>query len=865
MLVTLLAACAPEVPTPAPEAIGEGLFLGGCPVEGQATARTLTTIDEAPWGPDALAAPGDVLLVNERSAWVIQGPDDPRTYYHYGGMPIDAVAVDGCEQAGPEILGELGFIVGQLELADFAASSLHMIRGDSVEIVSDGRDGGPAIVDVHGTDDRFWLVELTLMREVFESGGRKPLGDLYGLDVTLRYTLEPGSTALQVEVLIGGEPITDEFLVGAVLFPSDHTTERGYAHGRLSVGGFGMDVGVPWIGDTSPTGATALAMPGATLAKTTISGVTAIIDVNQVGTPLEVGDSARFALAVSATDDGAAAAALEPLLDDPVPGSATEWGTLDGTVRDPSGAPVSGAVVEVRSPDEDGVYHSVTTFTTDAEGRFSGRTLSIGEWQVQATGAGRDDGAPLTASPGDTLDLDIGAWGAVEIVATDGASPLPVRVELERDDGATTFGYATPQDPTIAVPPGTWTAWVTRGYEHAPVETTIVVPEDGTAVLTAELPLVVDTTGWISLDSHVHAGPSADADTLPVDRMRTVAASGLDLVVSTDHEAIIDLSPAITEAGVDVTYALGSEVTASLPEHTNAWPFPTTDDVRGDPVRWYGFGFPGIYAAERDRGAQVIQLNHARVNGECGILCILDWDRLSEPATDDPLALGFSEAVWSWDFDSFELLNGLRSPYWTEDPRTSGALYDWLAFHNLGHPVTAMGVTDVHGLGTPGTPRTFVAVDDDTFGAFDATDAADAVLAGAAQVSAGAFARVDIDGAGPGDTVHLDADGTLTIHIEALPAIDVTDVDVLVDCDAWAHLDATDPGGVVKLDTTLPFPAGQDAYVVVIARGTAAMPRGLEGYDAAVVPRVVVNPIFVDGDGDGVWTAPGPKVCDWVP
>jgi hypothetical protein len=28
---------------------------------------------------------------------------------------------------------------------------------------------------------------------------------------------------------------------------------------------------------------------------------------------------------------------------------------------------------------------------------------------------------------------------------------------------------------------------------------------------------------------------------------------------------------------------------------------------------------------------------------------------------------------------------------------------------------------------------------------------------------------------------------------------------------------------------------------------------------------VVVNPVFVDGDGDGVWTAPGAKTCDWAP
>ena len=34
--------------------------------------------------------------------------------------------------------------------------------------------------------------------------------------------------------------------------------------------------------------------------------------------------------------------------------------------------------------------------------------------------------------------------------------------------------------------------------------------------------------------------------------------------------------------------------------------------------------------------------------------------------------------------------------------------------------------------------------------------------------------------------------------------------------------------------------------------------------DAAAVPRAISSPVFVDGDADGSWTAPGPKACDGV-
>jgi len=71
----------------------------------------------------------------------------------------------------------------------------------------------------------------------------------------------------------------------------------------------------------------------------------------------------------------------------------------------------------------------------------------------------------------------------------------------------------------------------------------------------------------------------------------------------------------------------------------------------------------------------------------------------------------------------------------------------------------------------------------------------------------------------------------------------------------------------VKLDTnaTLELPTGSDSYVVVVAIGEGAMPRGLTDYDAGAVPRVITNPILVDGDGDGLYSGPGAKGCGWAP
>ena len=84
------------------------LFVDGCPRPGFAHARTIDRPDLGAWGPGALGAEGDVVLGNDRAAFVITAPDDDDAYYYYGGIVVDAVAVDGCRQSGPERFASLG-------------------------------------------------------------------------------------------------------------------------------------------------------------------------------------------------------------------------------------------------------------------------------------------------------------------------------------------------------------------------------------------------------------------------------------------------------------------------------------------------------------------------------------------------------------------------------------------------------------------------------------------------------------------------------------------------------------------------------------------------------------------------------------
>jgi hypothetical protein len=268
---------------------------------------------------------------------------------------------------------------------------------------------------------------------------------------------------------------------------------------------------------------------------------------------------------------------------------------------------------------------------------------------------------------------------------------------------------------------------------------------------------------------------------------------------------------------------------------------PDPSQVRGSPVPWEGRDFAQIWAGQKARGAGISQLNHPR-NG-CSWLCLIKWNRLTgEADVTDPTAVGLSEGQqpWSWNFDTVEYMNGLqRVTLDPERPDSTGLLDDWMAFHNHGHRITAVGVSDAHSDDLVGDARTYFAAPTDDPGQFQESYLVDAIKSGRVVVSGGAFARVKVNNtAGLGDTI--------------------------TNCDQVAKVATTDPNGVVKFDQTLQIPVTKDAHIVVLAFGKTHLPAGFaRGDDPQYVPRVTTNPIFIDYDGNGKFDPPGGKTCTY--
>lgn len=846
--------------------VGEGLLAEGCPGGGEAAARRIG-VDASIPGEAAVAGKGDYLLLNDRAAFAITAPGDQLTYYYYPGVVADAAPLSGCAFAGQDKLDELGLLVGQLEITDWQQSVLRAFRAETVEVIADGSDGGAAIVRATGTDDTHWLIEYTLVREAADDGGRPP-SEALGLRLTVDYVLEPDSPVLEIVLGVentGSAPLS---LVNANLMSTAPTLSLfGHASTSISVGGFGIDYGYPWLVATDGEGALAYGVEDGNLGALTISGVTALIDVTQaLGEPIAVGpggvDSRTFYLSVGATDGPSATAPLSEANPAPLPGLSMSFEPLGGVVRGPDG-PVAGATVALQASSDGAGWSALDRATTDAEGRFTlYAPVSTADWawRVVASAEGRDDSEALELSPGEEgLALELGAAGALAYAISDAeGQPSPGRLHLVRASDGATLDLWLAGEGTAPVPPGDWSWTLTRGYEYRPQSGDLSVPEGGTGALEATLERVVDTSGWMSVDTHVHTSDSPDSDVTQADQLLHAAAHGLEIVVHTEHEHIVDRRAVPAESDLDpwVNNVIGQEVTASMPEHLTMFPVEPDGSGRGGFIEWYGLDLDEIFGAMRERsGGGVNLLNHPGYLGDIG------WDRLSaSPSLDDPTLMGLEAdaALWSWDLDGVEVMNGHGSPF-TDG---NGRFDDWASMINAGHRLVAVGCSDDHGGDEVGFPRSYFRSGTDDPASLDLDELVGGFQGGALMASAGAFAAVDIDGAGPGELVQASGgELTLNLRIEAIPEIDVTHAVVLLNCDEVLALPASDPAGVVKLEEQVELSLEADGWISVVAFGEERLPLGMPQYDPSRTPRVLTSPIYVDVDGDGAFGAPGGRQC----
>jgi hypothetical protein len=808
---------------------------------GQARAGRITAA-QLPPVPSGLITwkGGDFVLANEKVALVIEDVGDSDLYDPWGGRPVGLARVENGALVEPNNFGEMFLLIGRSTLVT-----------DSVTVIADGSQGGPAIIRAHG---KLHPVPF------FESVIAVLFPDAYtDLDAAIDYQLAPGDEHVDITMHVRS-PRTDDITQHTLLHAFMYTSRT---PAFQPVDGFNVALGQPYIAliDDDATSWAYVPAAGPMSSPLAVAGFLGGFTAGYTITACSVTDEPRAKLVIGGPGvDGINAAVARTL--------GTAQRTITGTV---TRAGVAADGVRVHATDASGGY--VTRVTTAADGTFSLGVPATADITLTAYKRGDE---VVTAHPGTgtTATIDLPATGAIHVTATEGGVPTPVRVQIlpATGSGAPTvptvpanFGEAQivagrlhvafppTGDVTLPVPPGTWQVMTSRGYEYEIDQQTVTVTAGATNEVAVSLDRSVDTTGFLCGDFHVHTWRSNDSGDDTLTKISQAVADGVELPIRSDHEWIGDFSAEIAQLGVQKwAAAISSIELTSFQVWGHMGVFPLVADptaVNNGAPKWQTFPTaadptipfqtlspPAVFDAVRARPeAPIIIINHPRSSTDYFTYVGLD------PAT----GLATNSAAWDTKFTLVEVFNNAD---WVAN--RNGIVDDWLALLRAGRKIFAVGSSDSHVWSTSpvGYPRTCVHVGTDDPQAVTPNMVRDQLAAGHGFVSGGIYVNAALGSAGPGDTTTgAGVQQMVDVTVQAATWVDVTSLEVVVDGQTADTIpimpsDADPTNPVIRYHAQVPVTVqATGGFVVFAAYGT----RSLAPVHPGKIPFGVTEPIFV--------------------
>jgi hypothetical protein len=421
---------------------------------------------------------------------------------------------------------------------------------------------------------------------------------------------------------------------------------------------------------------------------------------------------------------------------------------------------------------------------------------------------------------------------------------------------------------SITMMTGDWLVYASRGPEWSIDRQSISVGKDQTVSLVFSLEHQVDTRGWAAADYHLHTlTHSGHGDSNMPERIISIASEALEVGVATDHNVHTDYSDIISELGAEEQFQgiVGNEISVPL-GHFNAFPlvpWANVFDRKSDDG-------PALFKAVRASGDSsgiipVVQVNHPRWEG-------IDYFRV---AGLDPITGGSVEKNWSVDFDSVEIFNenagwGYYDANDTDQVVGSSrhwALQDWHNLLNHGSRITGVGNSDSHTVSSnlAGWPRNYFPSSSDRPAEISVEEVCDGVKKGQIVTTFGPFVTFTVDGAQMGEMVSAKrAAVQLKTHVQAADWIDVDRVLVIVDGDIVETIPVADSRDIVRLVDQRKIPIRTDGWISLRVEGDDSLDPIVPGSKRPVLPIAITNPVFVDADGDGIYTPPVEVARNWL-
>jgi hypothetical protein len=751
---------------------------------------------------------GDFRLDNDAVAVIVSAPGHAFGFAESGGNVIDAAPAGGHDALG-QVYGYLGDTFPRqrvYERVDVAE------RGSTAVVVARG----------HDSDDATLAVET-------------------------EYALSPGTRALRITSTLtneGKKPL-DHFAIGDAVDwgrAERFVPKKGIdASGRVTV-----DSG--WIAGFGDDAAYAYAIGEGPLDARNDWEWT---DFNAQLVDLPPGASVKVTrwLVIASPTDTSLYEALATV-------RKVRWARLSGRIlEEATGESLAGAYLFF--DDRDG---PVAMTRSTAQGYAV--LLPAGDYRVRAEGIGRSGPAELEVTVEDATgashDVIMSRRGALAYRVQENGAPVPARL--------TVLGLLPTRDPhrgppvaapaenlvisaagsgEVPLPPGHYRVLASRGPEYSVAEARVDINAGETASATFDLRRVVDGFGLRCVDPHQHAAPSADSAVSLVDRAASNLAEGLDVMVATDHNsASADWSAALSSlegqqhAARPLSVIVGDEVSIERFGHFSIIPVGKegVPEVHGRPPRDVLRALPAA--------GRVVILDHPRGGGRTGYFENLGLDDKSAAAEVAP-------------FDAIEIWSG------NDTTRVEPVLRDWLSLLDRGIALTAVGGSDSHLIAGQmvGWPRTCIPIG----GAGESAKLDADALVGAlkkrheALVTNGPFVRVSVAGRGMGQLAPAPRGrARLDLEVDAAPWVDVRRIELFINGSRRGKpIDVPQSTKVQRYTGSIDLRLEKDAYVVVVVRGDALGPvlPGGAGQSAPTA-LAITNPIYLDRDGDGRWTAP---------
>ena len=400
----------------------------------------------------------------------------------------------------------------------------------------------------------------------------------------------------------------------------------------------------------------------------------------------------------------------------------------------------------------------------------------------------------------------------------------------------------------LALKPGKYRVYATRGFEYGLGKARVDLSPAEKRRVELVLEREVDTSGYLAGDTHIHTLTySGHGDSSVAERVVTIAGEGVEVAVATDHNHHTDYSSWTSKAGSGSHYksVVGNEFTTSI-GHFNAFPV----EKKAKPANHKHADWDKLLKAVRATpGVRVVICNHPRRQGfKKG-----PWGKIGM----DPVSGEFSDGRQWLGLDAVEVINGKTLE---KDPYDNFS--DWFALLNAGHRLTAVAGSDSHTVAQPvGHCRTYIRSSTDDPGKINVAEVVENILAGRVLVSMGLLADVKVN-------------GKFTAGDLATGVGEDLEVEVEVRGPRWTRASRValffngrkvreekiehSSDAVVKYRDRWVFGGpSKDIHLVLVATG----PHLKNSYwsppqdDRYVIGAT--NPVWIDGDGDGKYSAPG--------